>query len=195
MKNITHLRKCLGDCKCVYCDIKWSEFLSIGNTFVSNMQVSHPQHYKTLIEMLDGEHPLCHSWVCGECCCVIKDELSLSSLLYDKGNSNDSILQCRNVVKEMISVLSNDEILLNTEYKQIYRAKMLNLGIGVETADKLVVNFRKFVDSLLTTKYDFISFSKPTKYDFIFFSKPPKPGVVYYNSSLVNSASINLLHF
>ena len=72
---------------------------------------------------------------------------------------------------------------------------MLNLGIGVETADKLVVNFRKFVDSLLTTKYDFISFSKPTKYDFIFFSKPPKPGVVYYNSSLVNSASINLLHF
>ena len=59
---------------------------------------------------------------------------------------------------------------------------MLNLGIGVETADKLVVNFRKFVDRLLTTKYDFKSFSKP-----------PKPGIVYYNSSLVNSASISYI--
>ena len=90
--------------------MKWSESLSIGNTFVSNMQVSHPQHYKTLIEMLDGEHPLCHSWVCGECCCVIKNELSLSSILHEKGSSNDPFLQCRNdVVKEMISVLSNME--------------------------------------------------------------------------------------
>ena len=142
--------------------MKWSESLSIGNTFVSNMQVSHPQHCKTLIEMLDGEHPLCHSWVCGECCCVIKNELSLSSLLHENGSSNDPILQCRNdVVKEMISLLSNDGILLNTEYKQIYRAKILNLGIGVETADELVVNFRKFVDCILITKYDIKSFSKP----------------------------------
>ena len=133
--------------------------------------------------MLDGEHPSCHSWVCGECCCVIKNELSLSSLLHEKGSSNDSILQCRNdVVKEMISVLSNDGILLNTKYKQIYKAKILNLGISVETADKLVVNFCKFVDRLLTTKYDFKSFSKP-----------PKPGVVYYNSFLVNSASISYI--
>ena len=128
-KHYTYLRKCLGDSKCVYCDMKWSESLSIGNTFVSNMQVSHPQHYKTLIEMLDGEHPLCHSWVYGECCCVIKNELSLSSLLHEKGSSNDPFLQCRNdVVKEMISVLSNDGILLNTEFKQIYRAKIFKFG-------------------------------------------------------------------
>ena len=85
-------------------------------------------------------------------------------------------------MKEMISVLSNDGILLNTEFKQIYRAKILNLGVVVETADKLVVNFRKLVDRLLTTKYNFKSFSKP-----------PKPGIVYYNSSLVNNASISYI--
>ena len=59
----------------------------------------------------------------------------------------------------MTSVLSNDGILLNIEYKQIYRAKILNLGTSVERADKLVVSFSKFVDRLLTTKYDFKSFS------------------------------------
>ena len=53
-KHYTYLRKCVGDSICVYCDMKWSESSS---TFVGNMQVSHPQHYKTLIEMLDGEHP------------------------------------------------------------------------------------------------------------------------------------------
>ena len=95
---------------------------------------------------MDGEHPLCHSWVCAKFCCVIKNELSLSSLLCEKGSSNDPILQCRNdVVKEMISVLSNDRIVLNTEYKQIYKAKILYLGIGVETADKLVVISCKFL--------------------------------------------------
>ena len=46
--------------------------------------------------------PLCHSWVCGECCCVIKNELSLSSLLHEKGSSNDPILQCRDdIVKSL----------------------------------------------------------------------------------------------
>ena len=112
---------CLGETRCVKCNVIWSESIVTSNIFVGSMQVSHPQLAKTLIDGLHVESPLSHSWVCGACYSALKNELSLSLLLHEAVSANDPTLKCRNsYVNKMVTILSKDGIILNTNYKNMF---------------------------------------------------------------------------
>ena len=181
--HYTYLRKCLGETRCVKCNLIWSESIVTSNIFVGSMQVSHPQLAKTLIDGLHVESPLSHSWVCGACYSALKNELSLSLLLHEDVSTNDPILKCRNnYVKEMVTILSKDGILLNTNYKNMFKKDILNLGVSITVVEKYVDNFRKYVDHFLL-KANYASYCKQCRL-----------GTVYYYPSLFSSTSVPYIH-
>lgn len=112
LNHYKQLRKHVTNKKCLCCT-RDSTCTPITWNLVGTFQSSHPVQYQALISMLDGEVPLS---LCNMCYTLLCNDAIVELIISRSDHSTDPIVCRTDILKDMLTTLSKDGIVLTTSH-------------------------------------------------------------------------------